>query len=193
MPEREFMSTQTVLNTVLDSEQSALRVLSSGITSISGSVVSIGTEAVNIFHVNMSTDVVAYSGGDLIGGKAVLSYVSTTGKGIITSAVIYDQSAQNPALDLIIFDSNPVNTTFMDNVQLDIADSDLNRICGILPISAWFTFASNSVGVVTAAQIPFDTEGDNNLYVAVVSRGTPTFATSSGLSYRLIMKTMPVE
>ena len=79
----------------------------------------------------------------------------------------------------MFFDSNPSATTFTNNAALDIADSDIDRIIGVVSVAAtdYAAFSDNSVATVKGIAMPYQcVEDEGTVYVAFVSRGTPTYA-----------------
>ena len=141
----------------------------------------------------------AYTSGDSVGGKISLSpavrAISTpqvvVGTGTITSVIITDKAKQSAEIDVIFFDTDPSNTTVTDNGALTIHDTDLLNIVGIANVNTWKDFVDNSAGTTSATiAYPFvlnETSGtaDTTLYVALVTRGTPTFASTSDITLRV--------
>ncbi len=137
-----------------------------------------------------TVDTSAYASGDLIGGKLTFNNAlgDQSGTGAVNSIKIVDQAAQASDLDLVIFSSNPTNTTFTDQVALDIADADLSKVVAVITLgsSTRFSFADNSVHYIGSLYIPVQGATSNTvLYGALVSRGTPTFAASTDVSVTL--------
>ena len=130
-----------------------------------------------------------YASGDLIGGKLTLSNVleMSGGGGVIHSVVVADKAKQNSALDIVIFDSDPSATTFTDQSALTIADADLLKIVGIIPIAAtdYRSFADNSCADLKSVGLIVKGSATSTLYACVVSRGTPTYASASDLQLKI--------
>lgn len=125
-----------------------------------------------------------YSSGDLIGTLMTFAAASDNARlGSIESVLLTDLAAQNAAIDVIFFDSNPDATTFTDNAALDIADADLTRICAIVKLAAadYSAFADNSAVQVGAQGRKFALNGSEILYACLVSRGAPNYASTSDL------------
>lgn len=133
----------------------------------------------------------AYVAGDLIGTK--LSFANavrgvgggSNETGLLQSVIITDLAKQSANLDVVFFDTNPSNTTFTDNAAFDPHDTDLLTIIVVVAVTDWKDFNDNSIGQTLNLAIPFDLGGDTTLYAAIVSRGTPTYASTSDLTVRV--------
>jgi len=125
--------------------------------------------------VGVNTD--AYAAGDLLGKKLTLEKVFEYGpkEPYLTSIVVQDLSKQNAVIDFIFFDADPAGTTFTNNSALDIADADLPKVIGFAQVTDYRSFADNSVGAVSGLSMAIRPAVDT-LYVAMVVRGTPTYA-----------------
>ena len=135
-----------------------------------------------------TVDTSAYASGDLIGDDKITlgdAVISRGYGGLIESVVITDLGKQSASIDVVFFTSDPSGTTFTDNAALDIADTDLVKIVGVAAVADWYAFNDNSVGQVLNLALPFVLRDDENLYAALVSRGTPTYASTSDLTLRV--------
>lgn len=126
-----------------------------------------------------------YASGDLIGGKLTLTPVSRSAKDVasLVSVTVHDLDAQEAALDILLFDTNPSNTTFTDDAALDVDDADLPNVVGIVNVAAadYVSLSDNSVAHVENLSILLKPASGDTVYAAVVSGGTPTY-TANGLS-----------
>ena len=119
----------------------------------------------------------AYADNDLVGS---LMTVNVGKSGILQFLTLQDLSAQNAALEVLVFTSNPGSTTFTDNAAVDVADADLPRCKFQFSIGAgdYVSLADNSIGTVKNLALPYAT-ADGNLYVALRSAAaTPTYTAS---------------
>lgn len=143
-----------------------------------------------------TVDTSAYASGELVGTKLIFSYVTRpqAPTGYIIGACIADKAAQAVDLELVLFSENPTGTTFTDQSAFDPADADLPKI--LPPISfgsgSRYAFSDNSVHCVDTKAIPILTvdpydENTRIVYGALVSRGTPTFATSGDITITLMV------
>ena len=143
--------------------------------------------SVSIVAVQPVVDTSAYATGDFIGADVLtfpdlaLQLTESVGQrgGLIQSIMVVDKASQDANLEIIIFSSDPAATTFSDNDALDIDDADLAKIIAIIPITAYHDFVDNSVATVSGLAIPFITDTGNDLFVAIVSRGAPTYVATS--------------
>lgn len=137
--------------------------------------------------VSPSVSTTAYSAGDLVGGKLLISNPVISMQrpsGIIHSVVVSDAAGQASDLDVVFFSSDPASTTFTDNAAFNPADADIKKIIGFAQVTTHSSFSANSVSVATGLNILFDIAdtGRNEIYAAIVSRGTPTYAASTDLT-----------
>lgn len=128
----------------------------------------------------IGADGAAYASGDVVGDQGAIVLAAARfsgGSGIIHSVVVKDLTKQSSALDIVVFDSNPSNSTFTDNAACDIADGDIDKVIGVINVAAsdYAAFNDNSVANVKGINLPFIASGSANLYFVVVSRGTPTY------------------
>ena len=133
-----------------------------------------------------------YASGDLVGTKIELAEAvdgdtnqSGTVGGLIQSVVVTDLGAQSADLDIVFFDADPSNTTFTDNAAFDVHDTDLLNIVGVAQITTWVALSDNSVGQALQLAIPFVLDSGHSLFAAIVSRGTPTYVSTSDLTLRV--------
>lgn len=126
----------------------------------------------------------AYADGDNIGGLLTFtdSRILAPSDKVVHSITLADKSAQNAPMDVVFFRVSPENTTFTDNAALDINDADLFEIVGTVSIIAddYVQYATNSAATVTAIGLPVDSK-KTAVYIALVSRGTPTYTSISDL------------
>ena len=129
----------------------------------------------------------SYSANDQVGGLLAFTGAARVagGSGVIHSVTITDKAKQDATLDLYLFDSNPTSTTFTDNAALTINAADLIKSIGVIRVSTYQDVATNSVGGTTSTGVPFKLVSGTTLYGALVTRGTPTYASTSDLQVRL--------
>jgi len=135
----------------------------------------------------------AYATGDLIGSAAVEFTGAVPGDtnnsetlgGLLQSVIVTDLGKQSSSLDIVFFDVNPSNTTFTENSAFDPHDTDILNIVGTVAITDWKAFNDNSQGQAFNLAMPFILDSGNILYAAVVSRGAPTYASTTDLTIRL--------
>lgn len=125
----------------------------------------------------------AYAAGDAIGTPFELGPLlpGNNALGKLLSVVLTDLDKQSAAMDLLLFKSQPA-TVPTDNSALDLADSDLPLVVGVVSIAAedYCAAADNGVAVVKDLQLPFRCT-ERSLWGQLVSRGTPTYTTAAPL------------
>ena len=132
---------------------------------------------------------VAYAAGDAVG--TLLSFADAVrvvgGSGVIEAVIVADKAKQSAAMDLLLFDANPGGTTVTDNAALTVADADLVKCIGVIPITAedYHAIADNSVASLRNLGAAFKVAAGTTLYGVLVARGTPTYAGASDLVVRL--------
>ncbi len=133
----------------------------------------------------------AYTAGDAVGGKIslTLAVLPGTRSAMIHQVIVTDLGAQTDDTDVIFFDSDPSATTFTDNAALDIADADLVKVFAVVPLTLHKDFSDNGVSLPAVGDnlnIPFVLDaGETTLYAALVTRGTPTYASTSDITLRV--------
>ena len=123
----------------------------------------------------------AYTAKDAVGGKLTFTNAARASGGSITipTAIIIDNSQQQPALDLVLFDRD--FTASSDNAVFDPTDADLANIVGVIPMTRWFDFNDNSVCVRTGLNLAAKLN-TTDLFGQLVTRSTPTFVATSDIS-----------
>lgn len=127
----------------------------------------------------------AYTAGYCVGGLMTLTSAMriSGGTGVLQSITLTDHAGQGAALQVFIFASSPTGT-FTDHAAFPtLAATELAKIVAMVtvPIAAYAkigtqSIASFSVGEVVAAS------GSANLYMAIATTGTPTYAATSDLN-----------
>ena len=144
-------------------------------------------------QVTLTVTAGAYASGQCVGGlktltSNLLAPHSKTAE--VRQIIIVDKAEQDVDYDVLFFHSNPSTTTFTDNVELDMADADLTKLCGIVEVRTHYAFADNGCVSSGPTSIPIRTEagsGSATLYMAVVVRGSATFASTSDLSVGIVV------
>lgn len=122
-----------------------------------------------------------YAAKDAIGGIMTFANAArATGQGgSLESVTIVDKGQQMAALDLVLFNASP-SGTFTDNATSDPSDADLATVVGVIPfvVGDYFDFSDNSVAFRSGLGIVYDC-ADTSLFGVLVSRGTPTYTSTS--------------
>jgi len=135
---------------------------------------------IKITGATIGVNTTAYADNDLVGELITVANATMPGKGcILVSVVLQDLTNQKAALDLVIFDSNPAASTFTNNSTFTIADADLPRVIGHIPIAStdYHSFADNAVGTVEGKSLILKPAYGSTLYFCLRSNvATPTYA-----------------
>jgi hypothetical protein len=147
-----------------------------------------GVNIKNVTGADVNAAGAAYATGDLVGGKITISDVlNNDGQdGFVYSIADQDKSNQKVALDIVLFNEDPTETTFTDNAAIAIHADDLNKVIGVISVLAadYCAFASNAVATKVLNNLPFRSSSTNKIYACVVSRGAPTYVAEE-LSFSL--------
>jgi len=142
--------------------------------------------------VTPTVDTAIYALGDLMGGKLTFANAARAAArgGEIITAVLSDLAAQNAQIDLVLFDEDPTGTTFTDQAALDIADADLPKIAGVIPIATadYHAFNDSSAASVRNVGLAFKLASGTSLFGALVCRGTPTYVSASDVQVHLAIE-----
>jgi hypothetical protein len=134
----------------------------------------------------------AYGAGDLVGGKVTLTDAVriSGGTGRIKSVMVSDLGKQSIGLDVIFFNSNPSGTTFTDNAALDIADADITKVIAVVSVgtTSFAALSDNSVGDAGDVDRPFTADGSADIYACIVTRGAPTYPSTSDIQLRVAIQ-----
>lgn len=134
-------------------------------------------------------DTAAYASGDLIGGKNSLLNTVRPGilSGIISTIEIVDADSDAADIEIVFFTSDPSNTTFTDNAAFAPTDADAKKIICRQTLDDYSLYSVNAVGNLYNINCPFKLTSNSadTLYVALVSKGTPDYATTSDLFVRI--------
>lgn len=138
----------------------------------------------------VTVDTSAYAAGDCIGGKLTLTDAMRVngGTGILQSLFLLDRSGtQKPALEILVFNSDPSSSTLTDQAAVSIHANDVSKIIRRIPIAAgdWGLVA----GIYMADLSPGSrmlqaAAGSKNLYATIVATGAHDFVASTDLSIR---------
>ena len=129
------------------------------------------------------TTSVAYAVGNEVGGLLTFSAaLLAAGTGLLQSIAVKCKSVQTSGFKLYMFKANPSNTTWSDKTTPSINVADIPSLIGVYTLGA----ADSGLGTHTI----YNTDGVGNtlnagattLYGILVTTGTPTFASTSGIT-----------
>lgn len=130
----------------------------------------------------------AYSANDVVGGLLTLTGIVEQAyrTGIIQTAILVDAAKQEAETDLFLFDSEP--SSIADNAAEAFTDADMNKCVGVITLSTYTTNANNSIAqnnnIGNLVQA-LNSGTDRTLYGYLVTRGTPTYGSTSDLKLRI--------
>lgn len=139
---------------------------------------------------NLTVATAAYSAGQLVGQGGVLMFPDLVQQPrdemLLWAAELSDASKQQVAFDLLLFDDNPVNTTFTDRATFALNNADLAKHIDTLQFLAttYAAASANAVAALRKVATPLLLVG-TVLYGALVSRGAPTYAAGTDLTLKL--------
>ncbi len=145
-------------------------------------------DAVHALPLALTVDTDIMASGDNIGGKLSLdlSILSQTrGAMFLDNIMIADRAKQSADMDMVLFKSDPSGSTFTNNLAQTIVDADIDKIIGVVPITAHHVFVDNSVSRAVNLDLGLKlaaVQASLTLYAALVARSTPTFAATTDLS-----------
>lgn len=139
----------------------------------------------------------AYASGDQVGGLQTFTGAAlATGRGgQIVGATLIDKGKQKAALELWVFIVSPT-LAGSDNNAFDLTDANLVTAipAGVIafPAARYVDSASSSVCFGESLSggpilVPFVTSATANLFGVLVSRGTPTYASTTDLVVDLVI------
>jgi hypothetical protein len=131
----------------------------------------------------------AYSAADTVGGLLTFTGAGLHG-GVLSAVTIIDRSDQKAQLELVLFKA--LCTPVADNAAFAFTVADLEHVIGVavltttaLAATAYNDYGSISVLTTTGLSLPIPRTDDGNLYGQLVTRSTPTYATTSAIRVSL--------
>ena len=126
----------------------------------------------------------AYTAGNAVGGLVTLSTINrATGASIyVQSVAVQSKSLQSSQIDVVFFNANPTGSTCTDKTAFSVATADAAKMVGAAHVSDWTASAVGSVGQMQQPPLGIAVPA-TSLYACLVTRGTPTFASTSDVSF----------
>lgn len=130
-------------------------------------------------QIEPTLDTSEYTDGDQVATLQTLALIpGRFTQGTIASVTVLSKTQDKAALDLLIFDRSV--TVAADNAAASISDADMEFCLGVISVAAVDyddVGSTNSIAtVVPAAGLPVKPNTGQNLYVAIVTRTTITYA-----------------
>lgn len=126
-----------------------------------------------ILEPTLSITADTYTAGELLGPLLTISGPAAKlgGSFVIEGASLFDQKGQNPSVDMIFFNDNPLSTTFTDAASLTVDPNDHAKIEGVIHISDWTVFNASGFGQDKDANLKIQMpSSQNTLYMAMITR-----------------------
>lgn len=149
----------------------------------------VGGHSVQVSATPTVTASSAYSSGNCVGTSQTLTNACRTSGGAVTLAgiVITDKANQKAALTILILDAAP-GGTYTDKSSPTLA-TDLGKVVAHVTVAAsdYVTVGSDSKAVASLAnlnRVCINNESGRNLYAVVLATGTPTYASTSDLTFK---------
>lgn len=129
-----------------------------------------------------------YSIGHTLGGKLTLTNAMRVagGSGVLHSVTIDDKSNTRPTGQIVIFGSNPSNSTLTDRATAVVADGDVPKMIGVIPVtnSYWYQIASKGIMSISGIGMMVQSAtGTRDLYAMFYLDSTPTPSGTADFTY----------
>lgn len=140
---------------------------------------------------NLASFATPYSSGDVLGSVNTVTGATNNSKGVVKldSIIVLDKANQKSAIDLVFLDSSPDNSIGADNAAYALNDADLSKVVGRVSVAgADYVSSSTNNAEATLRDVELNLQsisGSDSLYLAVISRGTPTYGSASDLIIKL--------
>jgi len=137
----------------------------------------------------LTVQAAAYAANDVIGGKITIANATriAAGSGTIRSIVLNCKSTQTTAFDIIFFNADPAATTFTENGSIAVNAADFDKIFDGVVFAAttpWINVGTPSFAHASVA-LPFKLAAGTTIWACIISRGAPTFASTTDLTLTL--------
>lgn len=142
-------------------------------------------------------DTSAYAAKDVVGGASaalgsgILTFaVPKCGPTRVSSVILTDKSDNATEYDIVLFKSLPTGT-ITDQSGFAPADASLTKMLPVINLATTdhFSFTDNGVSSLSSLNSSVfsvtSSSSGNVLYAVIVSRGTPTYATSGDVTLTL--------
>lgn len=129
----------------------------------------------------------AYATGDAVGGLLTFASAveSAASAATLDSVTIIDKDQELATFDLVLFDQT--FTAASDNAVFAPSDADLANCIGVVRVSDYANFSTNSVATRTNVGLGIKLTG-TSLFGQLVVRGTPTYTATSDLIVKVAIR-----
>ncbi len=144
------------------------------------------TSSSKLISPTITVDTSAYTIGDCIGGKLTLTDAVRVsgGSGVLQTITIVDSSNIKPALEIIIFNSNPTAATLTDGSAIAFS-TDVSKVIQRIPVYAsdYTTVGGVAIATITPGMI-VQAVGSANLYAALNAVAAHDFLATGDLQVK---------
>lgn len=144
----------------------------------------VGGNAISISPTVTVSTSPAYSANDVVGTKLTLTNACRVSAGLtrLNTVVLTDTSAQNAAMQILLYNANPA-ATYTDNGACPAQSTDVAAIIGRVPVVAgdWATQGAVGIAFVQVDRI-LKSAATANLWAVIVTTGTPTYAATTAIA-----------
>lgn len=132
----------------------------------------------------------SYTANYVVGG--LLTFASavrlSAGAGVINSVVITDKANQHVQLDLWLFEGDPSSgSTLADHGAFTISSAGLIKSLGFVSVTSYCQPGTGGCVGLATPDLRVKAASGTSLYGVLLTRGTPTFASTSDITVRLVV------
>ncbi len=130
-------------------------------------------------EVAIGVDTAIYAAGDLLFDTQEVPFAAMpNGTSIVISLVVTDYDDQGAAFDVLVFRSNPGSLGVI-NAAIGVTAAMADECIGHIPVGAadYTDLGTRRVGTVPGIGLQVHPTNSTSIWVAGVSRGTPTYTT----------------
>lgn len=140
-----------------------------------------------VLDITLSLDTFAYTDGDVLAATQAVEWAfrKNGGTAIVQSLFVLDEDDQGVAFDLVFLDDDVALGS--ENSAPILTDADASHVLGFVRVGAgdYIDFGGSKVATLSGLGLMVKAaSSSSHLYVAAVTRGTPTH-TASGLKLKL--------
>lgn len=128
----------------------------------------------------------AYSSGNVVGGlQCVATGLPANSTVILTDIVIDVKSTQTGQFDVLFFNAYPSGSTITDKTALAVVAADSAKTQAGFSLSTYISLGTPTLYQANTLSTCLSVDANSNLWMAVVTRGTPTFTATSDVTVLL--------
>jgi hypothetical protein len=144
-----------------------------------------------VYQIPVERDSIPYAQGDVLGGLLQINPGKTRDMSgnlrSITLAV--PDFSTNVAVDFVLFNAEPINTTIVDNEPLDIDPADIHKVAWQTRMTTNIEFISSKISLYTDINMRIQFSG--NIYFCLVRNGALVAAPAVTLTLSMAISIHP--